>query len=40
VRLLDALHAFVQEHQYCGDLDSAVEGAHVWMTDVYVWRGD
>ena len=30
--LLDDLHAFVQEHDRCGDLDSAVEGERVWMT--------
>jgi hypothetical protein len=26
VTLFDALHAFFQEHQYCGDLDGGVEG--------------
>ena len=30
--LLDDLHAFVEEHDRCGDLDSAVEGDRVWMT--------
>jgi hypothetical protein len=30
--LLDDLHAFLQEHQYCGDHDSAVDGDRVWMT--------
>ena len=32
VTLFDALWAFYQEHQYCGDLDSGVEGQRVWMT--------
>jgi hypothetical protein len=32
VTLFDALHAFFQEHQYCGDLDGGVEGDRVWMT--------
>jgi hypothetical protein len=31
VGLLDALHAFYQEHERCGDPDSAVEGDRVWM---------
>jgi hypothetical protein len=31
VTLFDALHAFFQEHQYCGDLDGGV-GDRVWMT--------
>ena len=30
--LLDDLHAFLQEHRRCGDMDSAVEGDRVWMT--------
>jgi len=30
--LFDALLAFFHEHQYCGDLDAAVEGDRVWMT--------
>ena len=30
--LFDALQAFFQEHQYCGDLDAGVEGDRVWMT--------
>jgi hypothetical protein len=30
--LLSALVAFLKEHQHCGDLDSAVEDDHVWMT--------
>jgi hypothetical protein len=30
--LFDALQAFFQEHQYCGDLDGGVEGDRVWMT--------
>jgi hypothetical protein len=32
VTLFDALQAFFQEHQYCGDLDGGVEGDRVWMT--------
>jgi hypothetical protein len=32
VTLFHALQAFFQEHQYCGDLDAAVEGDRVWMT--------
>jgi len=31
VTLLNALYAFSQEHERCGDLDSAVDGDHVWM---------
>jgi hypothetical protein len=27
-----ALEAFIQEHLYCGELDSAVEEDRVWMT--------
>jgi hypothetical protein len=27
----DALEAFILEHEYCGELDSAVEADHVWM---------
>jgi hypothetical protein len=27
-----ALGAFILEHEYCGELDSAVEADHVWMT--------
>jgi hypothetical protein len=30
--LLADLHAFVQEHDRCGDLDGATEGDRVWMT--------
>jgi hypothetical protein len=30
--LLADLDAFFQEHQHCGDLDSAVEGDRMWMT--------
>jgi hypothetical protein len=30
--LLADLDAFLQEHGRCGDLDSAVEDDHVWMT--------
>jgi hypothetical protein len=29
VMLFDALRAFFQEHQYCGDLDTGVEGDRV-----------
>ena len=32
VTLFDALWAFYQEHQYCGELDGGVEGGLVWMT--------
>jgi len=32
VTLFDALQAFFQEHQYCGELDTGVEGDHVWMS--------
>jgi hypothetical protein len=32
VPLLDALYAFYQEHERCGDLDAAVEDDRVWMT--------
>jgi len=32
VTLLDALYAFFQGHQYCGDLDGGVEGDRGWMT--------
>jgi hypothetical protein len=28
----DALQAFFQEQQYCGELDGGVEGDRVWMT--------
>ena len=28
----DALEAVILEHEYCGELDSAVEEDHVWMT--------
>ena len=31
VALLDALYAFYQEHERCGDLDSGLEGDRVWM---------
>jgi hypothetical protein len=30
--LFDALQAFFQEHQYCGELDGGVEGDCVWMS--------
>jgi len=32
VTLFDALQAFFQEHQYCGDLDGGVESNLAWMT--------
>jgi hypothetical protein len=32
VTLFDALQAFFQEHQYCGELDGSVDGDRVWMT--------
>jgi hypothetical protein len=32
VSLLDDLHAFVQDHERCGALDSAFEDEWVWMT--------
>jgi hypothetical protein len=32
VTLFDALQAFYQEHEYCGELDGGVEGDRVWMT--------
>jgi hypothetical protein len=32
VTLLDALYAFYQEHEHCGELDSAVEDDRVWMS--------
>jgi hypothetical protein len=28
----DALEAFILEHEYCGELDSAVEDDCAWMT--------
>jgi len=31
VTLLADLDAFYPEHQYCGELDSAVEDDRVWM---------
>ena len=27
-----ALEAIILEHEYCGELDSAVDGDRVWMT--------
>jgi len=32
VTLFDALQAFFQEHQYCGELDGGGEGDRVGMT--------
>jgi hypothetical protein len=32
VTLFDALQAFFQEHQYCGEIDGGVDGGRVWMT--------
>jgi hypothetical protein len=29
--LFEALRAFFQEHQYCGELDGGVEGDRVWI---------
>ena len=29
--LLDALVAFVREHQICGDLDGGVDARNVWL---------
>jgi hypothetical protein len=30
--LLRELQAFYGEHEYCGELDTGVEGDRVWMT--------
>jgi hypothetical protein len=30
--LLDGLYAFYQEHESCGELDSAADDDRVWMT--------
>jgi hypothetical protein len=27
-----ALEAFIREHEYCGELDTGLEGDLVWMT--------
>jgi hypothetical protein len=27
-----ALEAFIREHEYCGELDTELEGDRVWMT--------
>ena len=32
VILFNALWAFYEEHEYCGELDTGVEGDRVWMT--------
>ena len=32
VTLFDALWVFYQEHEYCGELDTGVEGERVWVT--------
>jgi len=32
VTLLDALYAFFQKHERCGDLDSGLDDDRVWMT--------
>jgi hypothetical protein len=32
VTLFDALWAFDEEHEYCGELDTGIEGDRVWMT--------
>jgi hypothetical protein len=39
--LLYALAAFFQEHRRCGDLESGLEGDHVWMScscGAIMWR--
>ena len=38
VTLVDALYAFFQEHERCGDLDSGFDGDRV--DGVFVRRGD
>jgi hypothetical protein len=35
VTFFDALYAFFQEHPYCSELDTGVEGDRVWMTCTY-----
>jgi hypothetical protein len=30
--LFDALWAFYQEHEYCGELDTGLDDDRVWMT--------
>jgi hypothetical protein len=32
ISLGPALQAFILEHEYCGELDTAVEHDRVWMT--------
>jgi hypothetical protein len=32
INLGSALEAFILEHEYCGELDAAVETDRVWMT--------
>jgi hypothetical protein len=32
INLGAALEAFILEHEYCGELDAAVEGDRIWMT--------
>ena len=32
VAISAALEAFILEHEYCGELDTGVEGDRVWMT--------
>ena len=27
-----ALEAFIREHEYCGELDTGLDGDRVWMT--------
>jgi hypothetical protein len=39
VTLLDALYAFFQEHEHCGDLDSGLDGDRVWMACTCQVRG-
>jgi hypothetical protein len=32
ITLGTALEAFIREHEYCGELDTGLEGDRVWMT--------
>jgi len=41
VTVLADLHAFLQEHRYCGELESGLEGDFVWMRctcGAVIWR--
>jgi hypothetical protein len=31
VPFFDALGAFYEEHEYCGELDTGIDGDRVWM---------